>query len=136
MEAWAAISVQLRSPGDGSHYQEGFRRGRDRFGQRSVRRLVRQILFTGEEADEGAALFGDVVAYGAGQHGIACLECVEDGPLSDGTLEFELHFAVDLGQCAEMRRKLDADHGRVCTSTERIAGRSCTMEDKRSHPSG
>ena len=36
----------------------------------------------------------------------------------------ELHFVADLGQISQVMREDDADHGNVCTSTERTAGRS------------
>ena len=37
------------------------------------------------------------------------------------------HLAFDLRQRTQVRRKHDADHGSVCTSTDSTAGRSRTM---------
>ena len=51
---------------------------RNRVGQRGVGRIVGEVFAAGEETDEGAALLGDVVAEGAGEHGVTSFQCVED----------------------------------------------------------
>lgn len=86
-----------------------------------------EVFFAGEEAKEGSALAGEVIANGAVEHRVAGFEGVEDG--SDGGFagDVELDLPLDAGEGAEVGWKADADHGRVCTSTERTAGRSRTM---------
>ena len=95
--------------------------------QRRVGGVVAEVLFAGEEADEGAALLRRVVADGAAEDGVAGLERVEDRRDGDGRGDVEMHLAVDLGERAEMLGQRDADHRSVCTSTESTAGRSRTM---------
>ena len=56
--------------------------------------------------------------------------------LRDRRRNVELHFAGGSCERAKMDREDDADHGRVCTSTESTAGRSRTMGDQWSPESG
>ena len=76
--------------------------GRDGIGERGVGRLVGEVFFAGEEAQERAALLRVVVADGSAQHGIARLERVEHGTQRDRSLDFERHLAADVRQVAEM----------------------------------
>ena len=46
-------------------------------GRGLIRRVMRQVFFAGEEAQERAALVRHVIADGAAQHGIACFQRVE-----------------------------------------------------------
>ena len=84
-------------------------------------------LLSGEEPHEGAPLFGDMVAKGTAQHRIAGLQRVEHGALRGLPLHVKLHFARDVRQYPQMRRKLNPDHWSVCTSTDSTAGKSRTM---------
>jgi hypothetical protein len=59
--------------GYGSENDEGFLGGEDGFGERCVGGEVGPVFFADEEAKEGAALFGGVVADGAAEHGVAGL---------------------------------------------------------------
>src|SRR5262249_41493979 len=61
------------------------------------------------------------------EHGVGRLEGVEHRALRHLALDLEPHLAVDARQLPQVRGEDDADHGRVCTSTERTAGRSRTM---------
>ena len=70
--------------------------GCDCIGERGVGRLVGEVFFAGEEAQERAALLGDVVADGAAQHGIARLERVQHRALCDRALDFERHLTADV----------------------------------------
>ena len=70
-----------------------------------------EIFLTGEKADQGATLFGGLIADGAAEHGIFLLEGVEDGALGDGSGHIEMDFAIDAGEGAEMMGEDDADHG-------------------------
>src|ERR1700728_4148871 len=88
---------------------------------------MRDVFLAGEEAQEGAALQGEVIADRAPQHGVAGFEGVEDRLQRDGAIDFERYFLVDMRQGAQMRREHDLDHGNVCTSTEKTAGRLLAM---------
>ncbi len=94
---------------------------------------MREVLLAGEEAEEGATLEGGVVPDGAAEVGVTGFEGVEGLTKGDGGWDFELDFVGSgLGEGAQMRGELDADHARVWTSTERTAGRSRTMADQES----
>ena len=69
----------------------------------------------------------DLVPDRPAQHRVAGLQGVEHRPLRRLPLHLELHLAADLRQPAQVRRQDDSNHGRVCTSTDRTAGRSRTM---------
>ena len=69
-----------------------------------------EIFLAGKETNQCAALFGGLVADGAGEHGIFRFEGVEEGVLGDGGFYVELNFAADVGQGAEMLGEDDADH--------------------------
>jgi hypothetical protein len=56
---------------------------------------VGEVFFAGEEADQGAALFGDLVAHGPAEHWVAGLDGVEDRALGYGAGYFELDLAGD-----------------------------------------
>ena len=70
--------------------------GCDCIGERGVGRLVGEVFFAGEEAQERAALLRVVVADGAAQHGIAGLERVQHRALRDRALDFERHLTADV----------------------------------------
>src|SRR5579859_477927 len=110
----------------------GFRKG-------SVRRLMRKIFLASKKAKKRAALLRDVVANGSRKHGIRSLKSIEHGANCDLTSDFDGHFTADMRQCPQMRRKDDANlrcgatsHERVCASTDKTAGRSRTMGDRKS----
>jgi hypothetical protein len=65
--------------GDGADNQKGLLAGDDGVRERGVRRFVGEVFFAGEEAEERAALMGDVIADGAAEHRILALEGIEDG---------------------------------------------------------
>lgn len=71
---------------------------------------MRQIFFTGEEAQEWAALLRVVVANGPPQHGIAGFEAIEHGAQScwGGYVEFDV--AANLRQGPEVGREDDSNH--------------------------
>src|SRR5437899_12059840 len=106
--------VLALAAGNGPYDDKGLLSGRDRIGQRGVRRLMGQILLTGEEAQERPALLRDVVADGAAQHGIAGLERVEDRALRDLALDLEHQLAADVRQVSQMWREYDSDHRSQC----------------------
>src|SRR5437773_5779823 len=130
-DSWPASRGNLHElglpAGHGADDQERLRTRRHRVRQRGIRRFVGQILLASEEAHERPAPLRDLVADRPAQHRIAGLERVEDRALRGLCLDVELHLPVDARQFPQMRREDDADHGSVCTSTERTAGRSRTM---------
>ena len=113
--------------GNGPNDEKRFLSGRDRVGQRGVRRLVREILLAGEESQECPPLQRYVVADRPPQHGIAGLECIEHRAQRDRRFDFERHLAADVRQRSQMLREYDANHGSVCTSTDSTPGKSRTM---------
>jgi hypothetical protein len=68
-----------------------------------------------------------VVAYRSAQHRVLQLEGIEYRALRNFTGYFEADFAADPSERTQMRRKDNADHGSVCASTERTAGKSRAM---------
>ena len=113
--------------GDGADDQKWLCAERHGLWQRVVRRFVRPIFAARKKAQKGPSLQRVVVADRAPQHGIASLECVQDGALRDRTLNLNAHFHADVRQSPQMRRQYNSNHGSVCTSTESTAGRSRTM---------
>ena len=71
---------------------------------------MREILFTGKEAQECPPLQGDVVADCPAQHGISCLERIEHGPLGNRRGDLKLYFTANMRQRAEMVGKNDSNH--------------------------
>src|SRR2546429_8035453 len=114
-------------PGDRPDHEKWFRSRYDGVGQRSVRRLVRQVPLARKEPQNRPPPLGDVVADRAAQHGIARLERVQYGAPSDAARHVDLHFAFDLRQRPEVRREHHADHHSVWPSTDSTAGRSRTI---------
>src|SRR5881396_800557 len=99
-EKTARKPMRLRREGglparDRTDHEEGFLPGGDVVRQWSVRRLVREILLACEEPYERAALPGRVVTYGAPQHRIGALQCVEDGALRHHALHVERDLVAD-----------------------------------------
>jgi hypothetical protein len=74
---------------------------------------VREIFFAGEEAQECAALFGVVVAYGSAQHRITDLDRVQHGALRDWAFNFERYLGIGVRQGSEVEGENDADHGQI-----------------------
>src|SRR6266403_3971146 len=72
---------------------------------------MRQILATGKKSHHWPPELGDVIAYCSAQHRISRLDRVENRALRDGSLDFEFHFAVNVGECPQMRWEYNADHG-------------------------
>ena len=121
--------------------QERLRTGRHRIGQRSVGRLVGQVLLAREEAHERPALLRDVIADRPAQHRVARLERVEHRALRHRAVDVERHLAVarraSVRRCAGSTTRIIARRpagawtlrpdGRVCTSTDSTAGRSRTI---------
>ena len=72
-----------------------------------------QILLAGIEANKVAALVRDMVAHRPAEHRIANLQRAQDRMQSHRRLDFELNFAGDLCQDAQVIRNDNADHERV-----------------------
>jgi len=97
-------------PCDRANDQEGFFARRDSLRQRRIRRLVREILFAGKEAQERPPLLRDVVSNCSLQHGITSLKRVEDGTLRHRAFNFQRHLVADVRQVSHMEWKCDTDH--------------------------
>ncbi len=114
--------------GDGADDEEWLGAGLNGHGENGFRWVVREIFAAGEEADEGAADAGDVVADGALQGGEAGFERVEDGRNGGRSGDVEFDFAAHFGYRSQVRGEHDADgHGMVCTSTDSTGGRLLAM---------
>lgn len=98
------------TPGDGPDNDEGLFPRCNRLRQRSVRRLMGQILLAGKEAQERSPLMCDLIADGAAQHGIAGFKRVKNGTLRDRAFDVKLYLAANLRQGSEMVRDYHADH--------------------------
>ena len=105
--------------GDGADDQEGFFAGNDLGGQCEVGLFVGEILGAGEEAQEGAALQGVMVADGTAQHGIGSFESVQDRAERGRTLDGKGDLSGNMGEGPQMVRKYNANHGSILTSVER-----------------
>ena len=83
-KAWAPDRGQLLAAGNGAEDDEGLVAVCDGGGEFCVGGVVGPVFFADEEAQEGTALFGGVVADGAAELGVGVLEGVEDGAEGDG----------------------------------------------------
>lgn len=108
----------------------------DRFGQRRIRRLERQVLSASEEANHRAAAQCCVVPDRPPQDRVARFERVEHGAERGRVDRLELNFPSRPGEIPEVVRERDTNHERVCTSTDNTAGRSRTIAFQLSPPSG
>src|SRR6185369_7872369 len=72
--------------------------GRDCLRQRSVGRLVSDILATGKEPQQRPALSGHMVPNGPTQHRIASLQRIENRVSCHCTIDLELHISADSGK--------------------------------------
>ena len=81
-------------------------------GEGCVGGQVGPVFVADEEAEEGAALFGDVVADGVAEHGVGGLEGVEDGGDGGGGGDVEGGLVGgEVGEAAEVEGEIDADEG-------------------------
>ena len=142
------IARLASTAGNGAEDQEGLAAFRNSSRKRHVRRLKREVFFASEEAQEGSALAGVMVADGSGKHGIASFEGVENRGDCEGGRDGKPDVAIYPGQGAQMIGELNADfwlsgvhlafsrqsdrYSRVWTSTLRTAGRSWTIADQES----
>jgi len=99
------------------------------------------VLLAGEEAQEGAALEGGVVANGTAECRVAGFEGTENCAERGGLRNFQRGLVRgELRKGAEVGGEFDTDgcgaHARVWTSMERTAGRSRTMGAQESPESG
>lgn len=84
--------------------------GGDRGWERCVHAEGGDVLLFGEEAQEGSAYSGDLVADGAAQHGVGRLQGVQDAA-QRGLLNLQLHdLRGQTCQSPEVRWKIHADH--------------------------
>ena len=104
------FDVRPLAAGNSPDDEQWFGTGCDFLGERRVGRLIGEILLTGVEADEVAALTSGVVADGAAEHRVAGFQRVEDGSQRDGGGDVELHLAGDLGESFQVVGDDNADH--------------------------
>jgi len=95
--------------------------------QLCVRRFVREVFFAGEKSNERPPLQRHVVPNGSAQNRMAGFERIKDRANRNWRRHIEFHFALHASEIAQVKWKHDADHGSVCTSTDKTAGRSRTI---------
>src|SRR5438552_2643735 len=88
---------------------------------------MRDVFSARKKSHERATLLLVVIAYCSTQHWILGFDCVENGFLRNRSFEVELHFVADARQRSQVMRQYDPDHGSVCASTDKTAGRSRTV---------
>jgi len=91
---------------------------------------VRKIPLAGEEPEERSALLREVVTDCPSQHRVSGFEGVEDRALRGRACDVDGYLGVDPRQPPQVVRQDDPDYRNVCTSTDKTAGRSCTMADQ------
>src|SRR5260370_31060080 len=79
-------------------------------GQRSIRRLMGEILFASEAPQVRTALLCDVVADRSAQHRIAGLDRVEDQAQRGLALDRNLYVAANTCQGSQVLREHNSDH--------------------------
>src|SRR5215213_192068 len=97
---------------------------------------MRHILTTGKEPQQRTALTSDMVANGPTQHRISRLERIKDRASCHVAINLKLHIAADTRKRSQMCRQNNQNHVSVWTSTESTGGRSRTIGDHVSPPSG
>jgi hypothetical protein len=103
-------ALDTLAPGNGPDNDKRLLPRRYRVGQRSIRRLMGQILLAGEESQERTALLRDLLSDRPAQHRIASLKRVEDRPQRQLAVDLKLYFTADVRQRSQMLREYDSDH--------------------------
>src|SRR5580704_8674265 len=127
LDASCSRPTPLSAAGNRSDDQQRLAPRRNRFRQRYIGWLMREILLTSKETQKRPALSRDVIAYGPSQHRIAELKGIEHQPQRRWCFNLERHLAPCLRQRSQMLREDDSNHGSVCTSTLSTAGKSRTI---------
>ena len=74
---------------------------------------MRDVVPGGEEADEGSAFEGGLVAEGAEEGGVLFLQGSEDGGDGDRRWDAEREVTRRVGKCGKRRGEGDLSHGKV-----------------------
>src|SRR2546422_5656017 len=130
------VSPVLLAPSHRRHHSERLRSRGDLVRKGIVGGIERDVLSASKEADEIPALRRPVIANRPAQGGKARLQRVEDRALRRPLLGVDGDLTIDACKGPQVVRKHDADHGSVCASTDRTAGRSWTIAVQLSPPSG
>ena len=88
---------------------------------------MRDILTRGKKADPRASSQCHMLTYCAAQHRVAGLQRLENAVSRYRVIDIQRHFAIATREGLQVMRQDDTDHGSVCTSTDRTAGRSRTI---------
>jgi len=125
------VSLLLSLPArDRPNDQERFLPASDVRGQRCLWRFIGVILPTSVKPDQRPALAGRVVPQGAAECGIERFQGIEQAAESDLAIHRNGDLAGHPREIAQVIRQDNPDHlthGRVCTSTDKTAGRLWTM---------
>src|SRR5439155_13066716 len=115
-QAWAgmlapsAMARRALSSRDSAYHNERLFSGDDGLGQRSIRRIVREVFFAGKKSKKRAPLQSHVITNCAAQHGITRFERIEDGTLGDWRGHIQRDLAAHMGKTAKVCWQNDANH--------------------------
>jgi hypothetical protein len=70
--------------------------------QRSIRRIVRNILLTSEESHQRPALLRHVISDGTAEHWVFRFQRIENTSLRDGTPNFQFHLTLNGGESSQV----------------------------------
>src|ERR1700730_12002613 len=121
------LSLRLLASGNCAHDKKRFVAFNDRVGQGSVGRFVRNIFAANKETNQRSALECSVFANRSAQNWIFIFERVEQRFYRRGSVKIDMYLVADFCQRSQVMRKNNANHFRVCASTESTAGRSRTI---------
>src|SRR5215475_13013745 len=89
---------------------------------------MRQVFAAGKKTNHWPANLRHLIAHRPAQHWIFRFNRVQQRALSQRSVELKFYFTFDVRQRTQIRRKNDAYHCTVCTSTDNTAGRSRTID--------
>lgn len=112
------------SAGDGTEDPERLVSPAHLVGKRGIEGFVRQVTLGDEEAHHGTARLGLMIADRAAQHRVRGFKGIDNRSLRHLAVDIDLDFLAHPGQGLQVWGQNDANHDRVCTSTDITAGRS------------
>src|SRR4051812_36998266 len=107
--------------------QEWFGSIRNRARQRRIGRFMRQIFAARKKTDHWPANLGHMITHCPAEHRIFRFNRVQQRALSQRSVQLKSYLALEVRQRSQIRRKNNANHGSVCASTDKTAGKSRTI---------
>src|ERR1700752_3520769 len=128
--------VYCLTTGDGPDDIKRFLSRHDFIWQRSVLRLVGEILPAGKEPQHGPTLSSDMFANSSTQHRVTRFQSIEDRTPGYLAVNLKFNIPLDARKCSQVCWQNNENHVSVWTSTESTGGRSRTMGVHVSPPLG